>query len=53
MRLRHLYPWIQDVLGDTDLRARMGYNAREFVVENFSLERVVEMELALLEELVE
>lgn len=43
---------IQDVLGDADLRARMGCNAREFVVENFSLERVVEMELALLEELV-
>jgi glycosyltransferase involved in cell wall biosynthesis len=40
---------IQDVLGDTDLRTRMGCNASEFVVENFALEQVVEMELALLE----
>jgi glycosyltransferase involved in cell wall biosynthesis len=42
---------IQDVLADADLRARMGRNAREFVVEHFALERVLEMELALLEEL--
>jgi glycosyltransferase involved in cell wall biosynthesis len=41
---------IQDVLDDMDLRTRMGCNAREFVVENFALEQVVEMELALLEE---
>lgn len=44
---------IQDVLGDAGLRACMGCNAREFVVENFSLERVMEMELALLKELVD
>lgn len=43
---------IQDVLGDADLRVRMGRNAREFVVEHFALERVVEMELALLSEVV-
>ncbi|MBW1676054.1 MAG: glycosyltransferase family 4 protein [Deltaproteobacteria bacterium] len=42
---------IQDVLADADLGARMGRNAREFVVENFALERVVETELALLQEL--
>jgi glycosyltransferase involved in cell wall biosynthesis len=42
---------IQDVLGDANLRGRMGRNAREFVVEHFALERVLEMELALLEEL--
>jgi glycosyltransferase involved in cell wall biosynthesis len=42
---------IQDVLSDADLRARMGHNGREFVVEHFALERVVEMELALLQEL--
>lgn len=44
---------IQDVLADADLRARMGRNAREFVVEHFALEKIVKMELALLEELVE
>ncbi len=44
---------IQEVLGDADLRAHMGRNAREFVVEHFALERVVEMELALLGELAE
>ncbi len=42
---------IQDVLGDTDLRARMGRNARAFVVEHFALEKIVQKELALLEEL--
>lgn len=42
---------IQEVLADAELRARMGRNAREFVVEHFALERVVEMELALLQEL--
>lgn len=43
---------IQEVLSDKDLQTRMGRNAREFVVEHFALDRVVEMELALLEELV-
>ena len=41
---------ILNVLADADLRARMGRNAREFVVEHFALERVVKMELSLLEE---
>lgn len=42
---------IQEVLGDAELQARMGRNAREFVVEQFALERIVEMELAVLREL--
>lgn len=41
---------IQDVLGDEALQERMGGKAREYVVENFSLDRVFEMELALLQE---
>lgn len=41
---------IQDVMADADLRARMARNAREYVVEQFALERVVGMELSLLEE---
>ena len=43
---------IQDVLSDADLRNHMGHNAQEFVLEHFALERVVEMELALLSEVV-
>ena len=44
---------IEDVLADVDLRARMGRNAREFVVEHFSLEKIVALELDLLQELLE
>ena len=40
----------QDVLGDEALQEWMGGKAREYVVENFSLDRVFEMELALLQE---
>ena len=40
---------VQDVLADKALRARMGRNAREFVVENFALERVLEMEMGVLQ----
>lgn len=43
---------IQDVLSDAKLRARMGRNAREFVVRHFALDRIAEMEFALLDELV-
>ncbi len=39
------------VLSDKDLCTRMGSNARRFVVENFTLEQILEMELALLDEL--
>ncbi len=42
---------IQNVLANKILRTTMGKNARQFVVENFSLERVLKMELSLLEEL--
>jgi glycosyltransferase involved in cell wall biosynthesis len=42
---------IQEVMANAELRSRMGRNAREFVVVNFSLDRVFEMELALLREL--
>ena len=42
---------IQAVLSDMDLRMRIGRQAREFVLENFTLERTVEMEIALLDEL--
>ena len=44
---------IKEVLADRPLRERMGRNAREFIVENFSLGRILRMELELLQELVE
>lgn len=42
---------VVEVLADSDLRQRMGEAARQYVVENFSLDRVVEMELKLYREL--
>ena len=42
---------IEIVLSDKDLSTRMGRNARSFVVDNFTLEQILEMELALLDEL--
>jgi glycosyltransferase involved in cell wall biosynthesis len=42
---------IQTVLEDEKLQNKMGKNARAFVGENFSLERIVERELALLDSL--
>jgi glycosyltransferase involved in cell wall biosynthesis len=42
---------IQAVLGNEQLQTRMGVNARAYVAENFTLERIVEMELALLDSL--
>jgi glycosyltransferase involved in cell wall biosynthesis/2-polyprenyl-3-methyl-5-hydroxy-6-metoxy-1,4-benzoquinol methylase len=41
---------IVELLGDPELQAHMGRNARDFVVEHFALERIVEMERALLAE---
>jgi len=41
---------IQETLSDRDLRTRMARNAREFIVEHFTLEQVVKMELALLKD---
>jgi glycosyltransferase involved in cell wall biosynthesis len=43
---------IQTLLADAALRERLGRNARRFVVENFALDRIVEMELAVLREVV-
>lgn len=43
---------IREVLADADLQKRMGRNAREFAVEHFDLTQVVELELALLQEMV-
>ncbi|MGQ9574275.1 MAG: glycosyltransferase family 4 protein [Thermoguttaceae bacterium] len=40
---------IQTVLADEDLRRRLGARARAFAVEQFSLDRIAEMELALLQ----
>ncbi|MBN1841348.1 MAG: glycosyltransferase family 4 protein [Deltaproteobacteria bacterium] len=43
---------IADVMADADLRLRLGRNAREFAVEHFALDKIVDMELSLLEELI-
>jgi glycosyltransferase involved in cell wall biosynthesis len=43
---------IQELLGRPELRAQLGSNARQFVVEKFALERIVEFELAVLREVV-
>jgi glycosyltransferase involved in cell wall biosynthesis len=43
---------IQTLLADAALRERLGRNGRRFVVENFALDRIVEMELAVLHEVV-
>ena len=42
---------VEQVMGDSKLRARMGQNARNFVEENFSLDRIVEMEKNVMSEL--
>ena len=42
---------IRELMSDTGLRARIGRNAREYVVRHFTLEQAVQKELALLEEL--
>jgi glycosyltransferase involved in cell wall biosynthesis len=42
---------IQAVLGDEALSARLGCKAREFVVENFSLDKIVDLEMNLLRSL--
>jgi glycosyltransferase involved in cell wall biosynthesis len=41
---------IQDVLNSPTLSAHMGRHARQFVIENYSLDRIAELELALLKE---
>jgi glycosyltransferase involved in cell wall biosynthesis len=42
---------IQTVLGDATLSARLGRNARGFVVENFSLDKILDLEVNLLRSL--
>lgn len=39
---------IEYLLSDPELRKRLGANARKFIEENYSLERIVEMEINLL-----
>jgi Glycosyl transferases group 1 len=41
---------IQELLARPTLRARLGRNARQYVLENYSLDRIAELELALLKE---
>lgn len=43
---------IANIMEDRELQERIGRNAREFVVKNFCLERILEMELHLLERLI-
>ena len=35
------------LLGDPGLRAKIGFNAREFIIENYSLEKVIEKEISI------
>jgi len=42
---------ILNLLGNKALRTKMGENARKFVVDNFSIEHILKLELALLQEL--
>jgi glycosyltransferase involved in cell wall biosynthesis len=39
---------LEHLLADPALCERLGHNARKFIVDNFSLERIVEMELQML-----
>ncbi|TAK34597.1 MAG: glycosyltransferase family 1 protein [Saprospiraceae bacterium] len=41
---------LQEVLGDPSLRQRLGVNARQEVLDKYSLDRVVELEINLLQE---
>lgn len=41
---------IQHLLGDPQLRQRIGVNARRFIVEHYSLDKIVEIEYNLLRE---
>jgi glycosyltransferase involved in cell wall biosynthesis len=41
---------IQELLARPTLRERIGRNARQYVIENYSLDRIAELELALLKE---
>ncbi len=41
---------IEELIARPALRARMGHNARQYVLANYSLDRILESELALLED---
>ena len=43
---------IKAVLSDTSLRKKMGENARHYVVENYSLEKALKMELDVVREVI-
>lgn len=43
---------IEQLLARPQLRAELGHNARQYVLEHFSLDRIVELEVTLLRELV-
>ncbi len=42
---------LQEILGDQSLQQRLGDNARQVVLDKYSLDRVVELEINLLQEL--
>ena len=44
---------IEELMSRPKLRKKLGRNARQFTVENFSLDRIVEMELELYREILE
>ena len=44
---------IQDAITDDELQEQIGPNARQYICENFSLDKIVDMELALLEEILQ
>jgi len=41
---------VRNLMARPELRASMGRNAREYVLENFSLERILDLELSMLQE---
>jgi glycosyltransferase involved in cell wall biosynthesis len=42
---------LEVLMADAALRSRLGKNARKFAVENFSLQKIVELEWTVLREL--
>ncbi len=44
---------LQELLDNSELRKELGRNAREFTLENYSLEKILSMELKLLNEVVQ
>ncbi len=43
---------LQKLLGDADLRAKLGANARAYAVEHYALSKIVDQESALLQDLI-